>query len=152
MHLQARARIVTTSFADDHEESGEAVSAVYPRGALSEILRVLEDAGFNLRSAGGRMIELGGEFAFAVADRDHNEPDGQATEDAVATLNDAGFDARVVVVQTRYLDDVPGALRAFVDSVRDQGLLVEEVAVGTPGPDGRIPVQIFTARAGTATN
>ena len=152
MHLQARARTTTTSFADDHKESGAAISADYPRGALSEILRVLEDAGFNLRSAGGRMIELGGEFAFAVADRDDNEPDGQATEAAVASLNDAGFDARVVEVQTQYLEDVPGALRAFVDAVRDQGLLVEEIAVGTPAPDGRVPVQIFTARAGTSTD
>lgn len=150
MHLQARASTKRSAFADDHEESGAAISADYRGGALSDILRVLEEAGFNLRSAGGQKIELGGEFAFAVADRDDNEPDGKATEDAVATLNDAGIDAWVVEVQTRYLDDVPGALRAFVDSVRDQGLLVEEIAVGTPSPDGRIPVQIYTARAGAS--
>jgi hypothetical protein len=148
MHLQARASTTGSAFADDHEESADAVSAAYPRGALSEILRVLEEAGLNLRSAGGPKIELGGEFAFAVADRDDNEPDGKATEDAVAALNDAGIDARIVEVQTRYLDDVPGALRAFVDAVRDQGLLVEEIAVGTPARDGRVPVQIYTARAG----
>jgi hypothetical protein len=147
MHLQARAKTTISPFADDDDESGATVSASYASGRLSEILGVLRDNGFNLRSAGGRMIELGGEFGFAVADRDGTEHDSSATDAAVAALNKAGFDAWSVGVEDRLLDDVPGALLAFVDEIRDQGLLVEEIAVGTPDADGRIPVQIYTARA-----
>lgn len=147
MHLQARASTKGSAFADD-DEGGLSVSAKYPRGRLSEILRVLAENDFNLRTAGGRMIELGGEFAFAVADRDTGDHDERATEEAVAVLVDAGFDAHVVAVEHRVLDNVPGALLAFVDEVRDAGLLIEEIEVGTPDDDGRIPVQMYTVKAG----
>lgn len=148
MHLQARASTTGSAFADDDAEGGSSVSRRYPRGRLSEILRVLADNDFNLRSAGGRMIELGGEFAFAVADRDGEEHDGRATEAAVAALIDAGFDAHVVAVEARDLENVPGALLAFVDEIRDAGLLIEEIAVGTPDENGLIPVQMYTVKAG----
>lgn len=147
MHVQARVSIKTSGFADDDEGSRSAISATYRRGALSEILRILADEGFNLRSTGGRQIELGGEFGFSVDKREGDANHGEATQAAVDALGDS-FDAHVVEVQMRLLDDVPGALRAFVDDVTDSGLLIEEIAVGTPAPDGRIPVQIYTASAG----
>jgi hypothetical protein len=149
MHIQARVSVDTSAFADDDEESGSSISATYRRGALSEILRILEEQGFNLRSAGGHRIELGGEFGFSVAAREGDPNHTQATHAAVDVLKEEGFDVRVVEVQTRLLDDVPGALRAFVEDVGTGGLLIEEIAVGTPSEDGRIPVQIYTSRAGT---
>jgi hypothetical protein len=37
-----------------------------------------------------------------------------------------------------------------VGDVSAQGLFIEEIAVGTPDGDGRIPVQIYTARSESA--
>jgi len=148
MHVQARLSLAAASFAADDENS-EAVSATYRVGALGEILQILQERDVNLRSVGGRRIELGGEFSFAVG-RDGDPDHEQATRDAVEVLRSEGFDARVVEVQSRLLDDTPGALRAFVADVSGQGLFVEEIAVGTPDGDGRIPVQIYTARTESA--
>lgn len=148
MHVQARVDTKTSGFADVDEDSGAAVSATYSPGALGEILRILEDRGFNLRTAGGRRIELGGEFGFAVAKQDGDKDDEESTHRAVEALKGEGYEARAVEVEDDVLDDVPGALRAFVDRVSARGVLIEEIAVGTPEPDGRIPVQIVTARAG----
>ena len=147
MHVQVRASTTGSAFPDDDEDNDTAVSATYPAGRLLGILEFLADQGFNLRSAGGRQIELGGEFAFAVDPRDSDTDHEAAAQAAVSALNDAGFDARVVEVQVRFLDDEPGALRDFVSNVKSQGLLIEEISVGTPR-DGRIPVQIYTVRAG----
>ncbi len=149
MHVQARASTKTSAFADD-EEYGEGVSATYGPGALGNILRILADQGFNLRTASGRRIELGGEFGFAVDPRDQDDGHEAATQAAVDALNAEGVDAYIVEVQSEMLEDAPGALRDFVDRVSGQGLLIEEIAVGTPGRDGRIPVQIYTASIGGA--
>jgi hypothetical protein len=145
MHVQARVSPKTSGFADDGED-GSAISATYRVGALEEILRVLEERDINVRSAGGGKIELGGEFGFAVG-RDGDDDHEQATHAAVDALKGEGFDAHVVDVRTRDLDDTPGALRAFVAEISADGLLIEEIAVGTPTRDGRIPVQIYTASA-----
>jgi hypothetical protein len=147
MHVQARASTTGSAFPDDAEDNDSAVSATYPAGRLLGILELLANQGFNLRSAGGRQIELGGEFAFAVDARGGDADHEAATKAAVEALNGAGIDAHVVEVQVRYLDDEPGALRDFVSNVSSQGLLIEEIAVGTP-EDGRIPVQIYTVKAG----
>jgi hypothetical protein len=146
MHVQARASTTGSGFADD-DENDTAISATYTPGAVGEILRILDEAGFNLRTAGGRRIELGGEFAFAVDPRDGDTDHETALQAAVDTLNGAGIDTHTVEVQVRFLEDKKGALRDFVDSVSGQGLLIEEIAVGTPTDDGRIPVQIYTVKA-----
>ena len=148
MHVQAKVTIGTSGFPDDDEENDTAISATYGPGALHGVLGILEEKGFNLRVATGRRIELGGEFGFAVDPREGDAGHEQATQAAVDALKSAGFDAHVVEVQVRFLDDKLGALRAFVKNVSDQGLLIEEIAVATPNADGRIPVQIFTVRAG----
>jgi hypothetical protein len=148
MHVQARASTNGSAFADD-DEDGTAVSATYTPGALGQILGILQEEGFNLRTAGGRRIELGGEFGFAVDPREGDADHEEAIRAAVDALNAHGIDAHIVEVQTRLLDDEPGALRAFVDAISEQGLLIEEIAVGTPSNDGRIPVQVYTARAGS---
>jgi hypothetical protein len=148
MHVQAKVSIDTSGFSDDDDGSGSAVSATYRPGALGDILRILAGKGLSLRVATGRQIELGGHFGFYVADRDDGEEEGTATREAVDLLKGEGFDAYIVEVQTSLLDDISGSLLEFVDHVSGQGLLIEEIAVATPDPDGRIPVQIYTVKAG----
>jgi hypothetical protein len=152
MHIQARASKNGAGFIDDEGAAGQsvAISASYGRGVLSELLGHLDDAGFNLRAASGHDIELGGEFAFWVnARRDQNgDPidanHDEATRRAAELLEGEGWTVDLVEVHRRKLTDEPGALRAFVDEVRDNGLLVREVSVGTADAEGRVPVQIFT--------
>jgi hypothetical protein len=148
MHVQAKAVTTGSAFADeDGDENTTAVSATYRPGAVLGILDILQREGFNLRTATGQRIELGGEFGFTVDPRNGNEDYETATAAAVDILRGEGIDAHVVEVQVRFLADVSGALRDFVKSVSDQGLLIEDIAVGTPSEAG-IPVQIFTVRAG----
>ena len=152
MHIQARAITPTSTFADDDRHAdGGTISATYGLGVLSDMLRILEEQGFNLRSASGRQIELGGEFAFWVdarkgKDRNHDI----ATRRAAKALAGAGYDTHTVEVHRALLDDVPGALRSFVDGITADGLLIEELSVGTPTAKGRVPVQAYTVLAGTA--
>jgi len=148
MHVQAKCVTTGSAFADeDGDENTTATSATYRPGAVLGILDILQREGFNLRTATGQRIELGGDFGFTVDPRNGNEDFETATAAAVDILKGEGFDARVVEVQVRYLTDVAGALRDFVSNVSDQGLLIEDIAVGTPSQAG-IPVQITTVRAG----
>jgi hypothetical protein len=148
MHVQAKCSPTGSAFADqDGDENTTATSATYRPGAVLGILDILQREGFNLRTATGQRIELGGEFGFTVDPRNSDEDFETATAAAVDLLRSEGFDAHVVEVLVRYLTDVAGALREFVSSVSDQGLLIEDNAVGTPSEAG-IPVQIFTVRAG----
>ncbi len=150
MHIQARASTRTSRFDDgDYRDGGVSISATYGLGVLSDILRILEREGFNLRTASGRQIELGGEFAFWADPRDGIDADhDEATRRAADALAGEGYDAHTVEVHRALLDDRPGALKQFVDQVTAEGLLIEEISVGTPGPNGRIPVQAFTVLAG----
>ena len=148
MHVQAKAVTTGSAFADeDGDENNDAISANYRPGAVLGILDILQREGFNLRTATGQRIELGGEFGFTVDPRNGGEDFETATAAAVDVLKSEGIDAHLVEVQVRYLSDVAGALRDFVRSVSDQGLLIEDIAVGTPSQAG-IPVQIFTVKAG----
>jgi hypothetical protein len=150
MHVQAKVVTTGSAFADeDGDENNTAVSATYRPGAVLGILNILQREGFNLRTATGQRIELGGAFGFTVDPRDSNEDYETATTAAVDILKSEGFDAHVVEVQVRFLTDVAGALRDFVSSVSDQGLLIEDIAVGTPS-DAGIPVQIYTVSAGAS--
>ncbi len=150
MHVQAKVVTTGSAFADtDGDVNDTATSATYPPGALVGILNILDREGFNLRTATGQRIELGGAFGFTVDPRNDNEDFETATAAAVDILKGEGFDAHIVEVQVRYLTDVKGALRDFVSSVSDQGLLIEDIAVGTPS-DAGIPVQIYTVSAGAS--
>jgi hypothetical protein len=80
-------------------------------------------------------------------DRNHDV----ATRRAAEALAGEGYDTRTVEVRRTLLDDVPGALKRFVDGVTAEGLLIEDLSVGTPTPKGRIPVQAYTVRAGGST-
>ena len=148
MHVQARASTTGSAFPDDDDDNDSAISATYPAGRVLGILELLAEQGFNLRSAGGgqnrarRRVRVRGRCA-----RRRRRPRGRHAGGGRLRSTDAGIDAHVVEVQVRYLADEPGALRDFVRDVSSQGLLIEEIAVGTP-EDGQIPVQIYTVKAG----
>jgi hypothetical protein len=146
MHLQVKVRPGGTGFPDDDSEDIITTSAEYRRGSFRDLLDFLAEERFNIRGASGHRIEFGGEFTFWVAKRDDDDDHEQATEKAAALLRDKGFDARVVEVSVRVLDDTPGSLRDFVREISGNDLWIEEITVGTPDSDGRIPVQIFTSK------
>jgi hypothetical protein len=151
MHLQVKARVPKSGMSvdddgdHDHHDGKMAISATYEAGALLGILDVLAADGFNLRSASGSNVELGGELTFWVDGRSESEDEDAANHAAAELLRANGYDADVWEVHSAYLVDKPGALRAFVDEVTQGKLLVQEISVSTPDADG-IPVQIFTAK------
>ena len=134
MHQQVRTSTKKTG------SSSDGPGAMADSGGLVDILRVLEDAGINLRSAGGRDLDDGGEFAFAV--EHHAKGKENATREAVDLLIREGYEAREVEVRDCYVTDVPGALRKCIEEAESQGP-VYEIFVGTP-EDGKIPLQITT--------
>ena len=119
----------------------------YRRGTFVEVLTILEDQ-YNIRGASGHRIEFDGEFTFWVELKSDPTADtDEATQAAADTLKSAGYDARVVTVSVELLDDTPGALRAFIQTLTDQGYWIEDVTVGTPDKaTGQIPVQVFSSR------
>jgi hypothetical protein len=144
MHLQVKVIIGGSTFPD---ESAINESTNYKRGTFDDLLEVLERSEINIRGANGHRIEFGGTFSFWAGSKDWTDDQNDAeTERAAGVLRDAGYDARVVTVSFARLNDNPGALREFVQSINGQGLWVEEILVSTPNDDGTITVQIFTSR------
>jgi hypothetical protein len=147
MHIQARARVKRSTLA-----GGPSASVTAPLG-LSDLLRLLSDEGYNLRSASGHDIERGGEFAFrvhspgaagrATADPDDDESD-VATRHAIAFLRKHHVQVEEVRVFHEDLPDDRGALAAFVERVTAAGYPILEISVATPNGDDTIPVQIYT--------
>ena len=146
MHLQVKTPTGGGAFpagAEIHE------SATYKRGTFDELLQVLADAGVNIRGASGNRIEFGGSFTFWAGAPGDDDEDRVSTETrrAAEVLQTAGYDAHVVEVSFKFLDDTPGALQTFVKEITDRGLWIEDIVVGTPNGDGKVPVQIFTSVA-----
>jgi hypothetical protein len=110
------------------------------RGALTELLQLLEDAGFDLAIAAGDAIEFGGEFTFAL--KDH-----EATSQAAALLREHGY-RKVRILQVREIeaDDEAGGLRREIEKLTEEGLRIDEIYVGTTRPNGRVPLQVTTIR------
>ena len=156
MHIQVRSKPISGGGFHDGEPGDTAVSQEYHPGILLEMLAVLKDSGFNVRGAGGARVELGGEFAFWVGDPEKDEPDEEThiaqAKAAEAALHKAGFDAWTEDVEWMLLDDRPGALRERLGQIAEDGLLVEEILIGTPGRDtrGQIPVQLRLVRLNQA--
>ncbi len=142
MHLQVKVKIGGTGFPDD---SAVNESTSYKRGTFDDLLAVLEAADINIRGANGRRIEFGGEFSFWAGHAEWTDDQNDDETRRAATVLQASYDARVVEVSYARLDDTPGALRAFVQSITAKGLWVEEILVSTPEADGKIIVQIFTS-------
>jgi hypothetical protein len=150
MHIQVKSTVKPTAFADEVEDDVPSVD--YPLGQLAELLAILAedrgagDPGFNLASAAGHDIELGGEFAFWANPREGmNEDHESATLAAMDRLRTAGYDANTYHVQAKHIADTKGALLEFVSEVSGRGLHIVEINVGAPDREG-VPIQIFTAR------
>ena len=113
------------------------------RGGLTDILRILLDAGVNLRTAGGRDLDSKGEFVFAVH---HDENDDGPGEEAAAILNNNDYRARTVYVHHCLVNDEPGSLLRCIEETEANEGPVYEIFVGTANEDGHIPLQITTRR------
>jgi hypothetical protein len=119
-------------------------------GGVADILRILDEAEVNLQTAGGRDLDQGGDFVFAV--HHEGEDDDGRNEAAAELLRSHGYgDARAVSVHTCSVADEHGGLRGCVEEVEQERGPVYEIFVGAPDENGRIPVQITTrADAGSA--
>jgi hypothetical protein len=113
-------------------------------GGLVDILETLLEAGVNLRSAGGRDLDHGGQFVFAVH---HDDNDDRPGEEAAALLTKNGYRARAVYVHHCLVDDEPGSLLRCIQETESTEGPVYEIFVGTANADGRIPLQITTRRS-----
>ena len=143
MHLQVKASVPKSGMSITGDEGEEhAISATYHAGALAEMLTFLKSKGFNLRAAGGTQIEFGGEFTFWVDGRSADEDHDQAAHAARRLLVKEGWAAQVYEVRAEHLTDESGTLLDFVQRVTDDGLLIQDIHVGTKDDEG-IPVQIF---------
>ncbi len=108
--------------------------------SLLDFLEVLEREGINIEAAGGSNVERGGEFAFAVA---HEQ-----VQTAMDALAGAGYRPTLVAVETCWMTNAPGQLRACVARVTEinaeSGRLIKDLSIGVPDQDGRIPVQFYS--------
>jgi hypothetical protein len=138
MHQQVRTSTTKTG------SSSAGPGAMAAEGGLVEILGTLLEAGVNLRAAGGRDLDRGGEFVFAVHHGEDN--DDQPGEDAAALLNERGYRARALYVHHCLVDDEPGSLLRCIEETEATEGPVYEIFVGTANADGRIPIQITTRR------
>lgn len=118
--------------------------ALAAEGGLVDLLRTLLDAGVNMRTAGGRDLDRGGEFVFAVH---HDDNDDGPGEQASALLNKSGYRSRALYVHHCLVDDEPGSLLRCIEETEANEGPVYEIFVGTANDDGRIPLQITTRRA-----
>jgi len=148
MHQQLRVVLSSPSSVQD----GSGAMAVVPvevdpreveAGALVRLLDLLAREGYNLRIAGGCGIETGGVFAFAIED---GGDENKASECAVFLEKSGYRDVKVVEPFVCEVDDRKGALRDCLTKLASEGRLVDEVFVGTPNKDGKIPLQITTIK------
>ena len=136
MHQQVR----TTSTKSGSGSPGP--GAMADEGGIVDILQILVDAGVNLQAAGGRDLDRGGEFVFAVHHEDEDDGPG---EEAAALLRERGYGtARTVHVHECSVADEPGGLLGCIQDIERTDGPVYEIFVGTPDADGSITVQITT--------
>jgi hypothetical protein len=110
-------------------------------GGVADILRILVEAGVNLQTAGGRDLDQGGDFVFAVH-HEGDDDDGR-TDEAVNLLLEHGYgDARKVGVHLCTVSDEPGGLLSCIEDVESEFGPIYEIFVGTPDEHSRIPVQL----------
>jgi len=126
------------------QPSSDGPGAMADQGGLVDILETLLRAGVNLRAAGGRDLDRGGDFVFAVHHGQDN--DDQPGEDAAALLRDNDYKARAVYVHHCLVNDEPGSLLRCIQETEASEGPVYEIFVGTSNADGQIPLQITTRR------
>lgn len=135
MHQQVRLSTKKTG-------SGSAgPGAMADEGGLVDILRILVDNGVNLRSAGGRDLDDGGELVFSVH---HDDGDDTPDEKVAALLTEHGYGARAVPAHYCSVADEPGGLLGCIEKIEASDGPVYEIFVGTPEADDDIPVQLTT--------
>ena len=113
-------------------------------GSLEDILTILRDADvgldLNLQAAGGRDLDEGGEFVFAVHHGEEN--DDRSAEAALQLLKGKGYDPRIVPVHTCVVTDERGNLLECIQNAQERQGPVYEIFVGTQGAYDGIPIQI----------
>ena len=133
MHQQVRTSTTKTP------TGSSGPGAMADEGSLLDILTILDRARVNLQAAGGRDLDDGGEFAFAVH---HQEGDDGPNEKAADLLERAGYQPRIVTVHSCDVPDEPGALLGCMnEAIMSQGDAYE-IFVGTSTKPGTVPVQI----------
>ena len=116
--------------------------AMADEGGLVDILQILVDNGVNLQSAGGRDLDEGGDFVFAVH---HDDGDDAPGEKVAALLKEHGYgSARALRAHSCSVADEPGGLLGCIEKIEASDGPVYEIFVGTPDADGGIPVQLTT--------
>ena len=140
MHQQVR-----TSTRKRPQSDGPGTLAA-DRGSLIEILEILDAERVNMRTAGGRDLDRGGQFVFAVHHGEHDDgtPDDGPDQEAKKLLDGKGYRAEVVGVEHCLVDDRPGSLLACIRNTEAVAGPIFEIFVGTSESDGRVPVQITT--------
>lgn len=123
-----------------------AVPATSPPDLVA-FLEVLANAGVSLLSAGGSDLELGGEFAFSVDDRDY--------EKALDALHAAGYQTREIELEVCWMTPHrEGELLRCVQEAAalngKTGSVIRDIALGEPDKDGNIPVMIHSQEIKTA--
>lgn len=144
MHQQIRTGLGKSGLQDGTGAMASIAEEIDPleirRGALLELLELLDQQGYDLGMAAGDAIELGGEFTFAL--KDHGR-----TGDCATMLRDSGFrNVRLVRVQLLMIPDEKGSLKRAIGELTDKGLKIDEIYVGVKGDDGLVPVQVTTIR------
>jgi ACT domain-containing protein len=124
----------------------DAPGAMSRPGSVLDILQILSEADVNLQTAGGRDLDRGGDFVFAVH---HDEGDDQPDREAAAILEKHGYRPRVVNVDVCNVADEPGGLLGCLQRIQERDGDIYELFVGTPDQRGNIPVQVTTRRAVT---
>lgn len=135
MHQQVRTSTKKTG------SSSRGPGAMADEGGIGDILQILLDAGVNLQSAGGRDLDRGGEFVFAVH---HEDDDDGAGKEAAELLRKEGYGARTARAHFCTVSDEPGGLLDCIQKIEASDGPVYEIFVGTPDDEDRIPVQITT--------
>ncbi len=115
--------------------------AMADEGGLVDLLRILVESGVNLRSAGGRDLDRGGELVFSVH---HEDGDDSSDEKVAAMLKKHGYAARAVPAHYCSVADEPGGLLGCIEKIEASDGPVYEIFVGTPEADDSIPVQLTT--------
>jgi len=135
MHQQVRTQTIKTGSGS----SGPGAKA--DEGGLVDILETLLKGGVNLRTAGGRDLDKGGEFVFSVH---HEEGDDKADYAARDLLRSVGYGADVYPARECIVSDEPGSLLRCIEQTERERGPVYEIYVGTHDDDGHIPIQIVT--------
>ena len=150
MHQQLRVAVTRSGTSEgpgaEHHAPAERDPLEVRQGTLASVLERVAKEGFDLRIAGGSSIEGPGELVLAVDD------DGDRM-DRLHELLAAEYEVRRVEVRFRELQDEAGALARFIRDLANEGLIVNEIFVGTKRND-LVPVQVTTIRAtppGSAT-